>query len=65
MARETFQQIVERKKKEGNHRILTEEDMFGGSEGLARFREMMKQVHEDFRIKEWKSWIAVRDTILR
>ena len=64
MARENFQQILERKKREGNHRVLTQEDHFGGPEGSARFNADMKEVKRKSAAMHQASIIAGRDKIL-
>lgn len=47
-------------------RILEPHEMFtDGEEGRRRFQEQMQKVREDFRRREWLSWLAVRDIVLR
>jgi hypothetical protein len=47
-------------------RTLKPHEMFtDGEEGLRRFQNKMREVHEEYLLKSWKSWLKVRDIILR
>ncbi len=60
-----FQEVLEKAKREGNYRILSEEDMFGGPEGLAAFKDAMRKVHEDYCRMANASVAACRNKFLR
>lgn len=59
--RESFQEIIERKKREGNYRELTPDETLVDPKA---FKAEMRKVREDFIRKSHNSWIRLRDVIL-
>lgn len=62
---ENGQEWIEINGKRHRCRTLKPHEMFtDGEEGLKRFQDQMRRVREEYLLKSWKSWLAVRDKIL-
>lgn len=61
----SFEEVLERAKREGNHRVLAPGEMFGGPEGYAKFRENMRKVHDDYVRMANASAASAHNKILR
>ncbi len=63
---ESGQQYIEINGKKFPCRTLKPHEMFAdGEEGMRRFQEEMQRAREEFRRKEWESWLIVKDVLLR
>lgn len=60
--RASFQEILERKKLEGNHRVLEANASLGDPEA---FKESMRKVREEYEYKSAKSARVLRDRVLK
>lgn len=60
--RSSFQEILNRKKQEGNHRVLGANMSLGDPEA---FKESMRKVREEYEYKSAKSARVLRDRVLK